>query len=135
MMLWHAGCLPALSGQLWLQGERMLFLFICLFSDNFLRHHIFLCEPSVGSWWCWQSPWNGRSSSPQRKAFMFQGLKFQNIFLLLCYSQFFYAALWWSPIYLLIRWIPLLSWESTLEKLFLLAFMKLTTAYFALHGS
>lgn len=94
MKPWHAGCLPALSGQLWLQGERMLFLFICLFSDNFLRHHIFLCEPSVGSWWCWQSSWNGMSSSPQRKALMFQVLKFQNIFLLLrLFLGFFFMLL------------------------------------------
>ena len=27
-------------------GKRMLFLFICLFPDNFLRHHIF-CESQV----------------------------------------------------------------------------------------
>lgn len=31
--------------------------------------------------------------------------------------------------YQIFRWIPLLSQESTLEKLFLWAFMKLTTAH------
>ena len=46
MKPWHTGCLPALLGQLWFQGKRMLFLFICLFPDNFLRHHIF-CESQV----------------------------------------------------------------------------------------
>lgn len=48
MKPWHVGCLPALSRQLWLQGERMLFLFICLFSRQF---------PASSHFFVWAKCW------------------------------------------------------------------------------
>ena len=83
---------------------------------------------------------NRRSSSPQRKAFVFQVLKSQNIFLQHCYCQLFMFLYWRRLISLLsshqlFRWITLLSREGFLEKLFLLVFMKVTTTYLALFES
>ena len=107
MKPWHTGCLPALLGQLWFQGKRMLFLFICLFPDNFLRHHIF-CESQVFEVDDVDSPWRIEGVHLHREELLY--FKFWNpriFFNSIVIASFLclFVGEDWSPFYLVISFL------------------------------